>query len=113
MKTETFEGQIDSYQGKSLKTPIKFDGAVDVYENVAEAKTAGAWPNELDILETINGKMVTSAKAKEYQKATKDLKEAYEKSDDFKISQFRKAAEGMGLDAATIESMIALKFPSK
>lgn len=105
-----FEGKIDSYQGKSLATPIEFKGEADNYENVTEAKTAGVWPNDAEILETLNTKLVTSAKAKEYQKSTKDLKEAYEASSDFKRAQLVKAAVAAGFSQAEAEALAASKL---
>lgn len=113
MKTESFEGTVEAYQGKALDKPISFNGVVEVFENLTEAKGSEDWPSDNEVLKIINAKRVTAAKAAKYQTATKDLKAAYEASDDFKIAQFRKAAQAMDLDAATVDTMVAMKFPNK
>lgn len=105
MKTETFEGKIDSYQGKKLETAIEYKGSVEVFENKDEAVAATKWPGDADILELLNGKIVTAAKAKEYQDKTKALKEAYEASPEFKKNQFIKAALAMGMSQTQAEAL--------
>lgn len=110
MKTETFEGTVEAYQGKNLATPISFSGKVEVYENLAEAKGGEDWPSENEILKIINTKLVTSAKAKQYQDATKDLKKAYEASSDYKRDQLIKAAVAAGFSQAEAEGLAASKL---
>lgn len=107
-----FEGKIDSYQGKKLDKAIEFSGECSNYETVDEAKQAGVWPNEKAVLDTINDGLVTSAKAKEYQANTKDLKAAYEKSDEYKVANFRKSAKLAEMDEGVVETLIAQKFPN-
>jgi hypothetical protein len=105
MVTKTFEGSIDSYQGKALDTPRNFSGEVEVPEGIAEAKEKGFWPNESEILKGIQNKLVTAAKASAYQKETADLKEKYENSADFKRAQFIKAALAMGMNKTQAEAL--------
>lgn len=93
MKTEKFDGEIAEFQGskknefgaknedgKPIMFPIAYSGTVEQYENVAEAKAGEDWLNDNDILRVVNAKKLAAAKSAEYQKATKSLKEAYDKS---------------------------------
>lgn len=105
MKLEHFEGVIDSYQGKKLDPPIKYDGDVSVFESKAEAEAATKWPGDSDILDMLNTKTFNAAKAKVYQEKTKSLKEEYEKSPEFRKAQFIKAALGMGMSQAQAEAL--------
>ena len=110
MRTETFEGTVEAYQGKSLDKPITFSGTVDLFENLTEAKGSEDWPSENEMLKIVNTKRTTSAKAAEYQKATKSLKEAYEASSDFKRAQLVKAAVAAGFSQAEAEGLAATKL---
>lgn len=119
MKSVAFEGKIDSYQGRSdwkradgtpFVFPIKFSGTAEVYADIHEAKEAGAWPNEQDIFEALVDKKVTSAKAAEYQKQTKEIKDAYENSNDFKSANLVKAAILAGFSPAEAEALAASKL---
>src|SRR5690349_699806 len=92
MRTESFSGTVEAYQGKTLPTPINFSGSVELYENLTEAKNSEDWLSENEILKVINTKRVTAAKAAEYQKATKKLKEDYENTWEFKRANLIKAA---------------------
>lgn len=112
MKTETFEGVVEAYQGKSLATPIKFSGEVSVYETVAEAQASEDWPGASEVLKIVNTKKVTTAKAKAYQDSTKALKEAYEASDDYKRKNLVAAAVAAGFSQAEAEALAASKIPA-
>lgn len=114
MKSETFEGTVEAYQGKTLDRPISFSGVVDVFENLTEAKGSEDWPSDNEVLKIINTKRVTSAKAAEYQKATKDLKAVHEASPEFKKAQFVKVAVSAGYSVADSEALFeaALKRAS-
>lgn len=110
MRTETFEGTVEAYQGKNLDTPIKFSGNASLYENVAEAKASEDWPGDSEVLKMVNTKKVTSAKAAEYQKATKVLKEAYEASDDYKRKNLVTAMLAAGFSQVEAEAMTSQKL---
>lgn len=105
MTKVTFEGTVEAYQGKALPTPINFSGEVTQYENLTEAQGSEDWPSANEILKIVNTKRVTSAKAAEYQKATAELKKAYEGSVDFKRNAFIKAAIAGGMNTAQAEAM--------
>lgn len=105
-----FEGTVEKYQGKTLDTPIPYAGEADNYENVAELKAAGAFPNDEDILKMVNTRKLTSAKAQEYQLKTQTLKEQYEASSDYKKAQLVKAAMAAGFSAAEAEALAASKL---
>lgn len=110
MKTETFTGTVEEYQGKKLEKAISFDGAVEVPETITEAKERGFWPSESEMLKAVQSKLVASAKSSEYQKATKALKEAYEASDDFKRNNLIKAAIAAGYSQVEAEAFAAGKL---
>lgn len=105
MRTEQFEGTIESYQGKTLDNPIKFSGNVELYENTPEAKQSEDWPSENEILKVVNTKKLTAAKAAEYQKATAALKKEYEESDEFKRANLVKALMLSGKSKAEAEGI--------
>jgi len=110
MKTESFEGTVEAYQGKPLTTPISFKGNVEVYSNLDEVKQSEDWPSDNEILKIVNTKLVTSAKAKAYQEATKDLKAAYEASPEFKKNNLIKAAVAAGFSQADAEALATSKL---
>jgi hypothetical protein len=91
MRTETFEGTVEAYQGKTLDKPISFSGSTEVYENLTEARGSEDWPSDSEILKWLNTRKVTAAKAAEYQKATKNLKAEYEASPEYKRESLIKA----------------------
>jgi hypothetical protein len=91
MKTVPFEGTVEEYAGQKLEKPIQFSGNAEQYENVAEAKSSEDWPGDSEVLKIVNRSKVTSAKASAYQKATADLKKAYEGTDAFKLANLVKA----------------------
>lgn len=81
MKTETVEGrEVREYQGQPVSPAIVYSAEFEAFENVAELRNAGAFPNDKEILDTVNNKLRTAAIASAYQKATADLKKAYENS---------------------------------
>ncbi len=82
MKQAEFSGEVSEYQGQPVSPAIQYSGNADSYETKDEAVTAGMWPDNADsfVLKAINTKSLTAAKQAEYQKVTKDLKDAYEKS---------------------------------
>jgi hypothetical protein len=112
MKTETFEGSVEAYQGKTLDSPLEFSGSAQIYENVAEAKASEDWPGDSETLKIVNTKLITAAKAKEYQRVTADLKKAYEASPDFKRNNLIKAAVAAGFSQAEAEALAASKLGS-
>jgi hypothetical protein len=110
MRTETFEGTVEEYQGKKLDKAITFSGSVDVPETITEAKERGFWPSESEMLKAVVTKIVAGAKSSEYQKNTKSLKEAYEASDDFKRNNLVKAAIAAGYSQVEAEAFAAGKL---
>jgi len=110
MRWEEFTGKVEEYQGKKLDSPIEYSGKAAVYTNVAAAKASEDWPNESGILKVVNNKLLTAEKASAYQAATKSLKEAYEKSDDFKRAGLIKAAMAAGFSQAEAEALAASKL---
>lgn len=84
MKMVQFSGEISEYQGKALDKPIPFSGEYEAFENIAEVRDAGEWPNDGAILKSVNTKRLTAAKQKLYQEKTAALKQAYESTPEFR-----------------------------
>lgn len=105
MKQVKFEGSVEEYQGKKLPAAIPFSGVADNYENIGELKTSEDWPNDSDILKFVNRGKVTSAKAAAYQAATKELKTAYEASDEYKRKNFIESAVAAGASVEQAEAL--------
>lgn len=112
MKKLTDSGKVEEYQGKKLETPIEYTFEYETFENLAEAKGSEDWPGDSEILKFVNQRKFTSEKAKAYQAATKSLKDAYEKSDDFKRKNLIAAAVGAGFSQAEAEALAASKLGS-
>lgn len=114
MKTEKINGQIDSYQGRTdwpgLSFPLKYSVDVEVFENVAELRSAGAFPSDADVLDMVNKKRIATAKAGAYQDATKPAKAAYEDSSDYKRKNLISAAMAAGFSQADAEALAAQKL---
>lgn len=114
MKTENITGEIAEFQGRKdwpgFSFPIKFETVVELFENVGELRAAGAFPNDQDILDMVNGKRKASSKAKAYQEKTKDLKSAYENSADYKRKNLIDAALSAGFTQAEAEALAAQKL---
>lgn len=102
-------GTVEEYASQKLKVPVTFPFDANQYENLTEAKASEDWPSDNEILKIVNRGAVTSAKASAYQKATKDLKAAYEKSAEFKIANLVKAAMAMGFSQAEAEGLAMSK----
>lgn len=97
MKSETFEGSVSEYQGTPVSPAIKYSGAVEIFENLAELKASEEFPSDNEILKMVNNKRRTAAKQGEYQKQTADLKTKYEASEAFAQKSFMTNAKLMGL----------------
>jgi hypothetical protein len=61
-----FSGTLESAYGKALPTPLAYDAEFSLYENPAELRAAGGWPNDATIVKFVNAQ----AKANARQKAT-------------------------------------------
>lgn len=116
MKTEIVGGEIEAYQGKSdwpgVTFPIKYAGEVEIFENVAELRAAGAFPSDADVLDMVNSKRKATAKAGAYQKAIGDnkLKEMHEKSPDFLVAGIVKNAMQLGWSKEDAEAFARQKI---
>ncbi len=105
MRTEKFEGTVAEYQGSALATPITYSGDVSLYENVNEARNTEDWLSDSEILRAINSKKLAAAKASKYQEVTKPLKEAYEKSPEFKRKNLVASIMASGKNQAEAEAL--------
>ena len=110
MRTVSDSGTVEEYQGQKQTPPISYEFTYDVFENLAEAKQSEDWPGDSEILKFVNQRRFTSQKAQAYQKATKSLKEAYEKSNDYKFKTFVSAAVNAGFSTAEAEALAKQKL---
>lgn len=114
MKVEVIDGKIDEYQGRKdwpgYTFPLSYEGPVELFENVAELRSAGAFPSDADVLEMVNGKRKATAKAKLYQETVKGLKSVYEDSADYKRKNLIAAAVAAGFSQADAEALAAQKL---
>ena len=64
MKTETFSGTIENAYGKTLATPVKFDGSFDAFENYTELQNQNELPSHDDVVKFVNDKRKANARQK-------------------------------------------------
>jgi len=107
MKSMTDSGEVQEYQGTKLSPAIAYSFSWEEAENVTEAKNGENWPSDSEILKFVNGKAKTSAKAQAYQKATADLKKAYENTPEFKRKNLIAAALVAGMSQEQAEALAA------
>jgi hypothetical protein len=103
-------GKVEEFMGKPVSPAIEYSFSWKAYENVGEAKNSEDWPNDADMLKFVNQRAERSAKAQSYQTAIKDLKSAYENSNEFKIAQLVKAAVAAGFSQAEAEALAQSKL---
>jgi hypothetical protein len=77
---------VETFMGETLNPPLEYVFNWNEFEgpgSVEEAKSAGKWLADKDILERINGDAKLAAKAKAYQDVLKEKRKAYEGTDEF------------------------------
>lgn len=103
MAKKSDASEITEYQGSALKTPIKFSFEWEEYpadaDGINAAKAAGDWPNEGGILRGINASRKVAARQKAYVESTKTLREAYEKTREYKVKTLTQALIATGKSA--------------
>lgn len=101
-----FSGEIKDFMGKSIE-PIQYSGEADQYDSVQEAQASEDWPSPNETLKIVNQKKLAAEKASKYQAATKDLRKAYENSDEYKHANLIKALSLMlpNKSAAELEAL--------
>ena len=104
---EALSGTVKKFMERDLPKPITYKFDPNQFTAVDEAKNAGKWPNDSNILDWLNRDLATSAKAQAYQKATADLRTDYEKSSDFKRANLLKAAVAGGMSQEQAEALVA------
>lgn len=72
MKNEKLAGTIENAYGKALKTPVRYEGPVSLYETPDEVRTANDWPSNDEIVSYVNA----NRKANERQKLMKSALDA-------------------------------------
>jgi hypothetical protein len=63
MATKTISGTIETAYGKTLDTPLSYTGSVELFDSVQDAKDAGQWPSEKEILKSVNADRIQSETA--------------------------------------------------
>ncbi len=64
MKTETLKGTIETSYGKTLPTPVEYEGTLDIYQTPEEVRAANDWPSNDEIVSLVNQKRTAAARAK-------------------------------------------------
>jgi hypothetical protein len=64
MKTETFDGKMESAYGRALPSAIPFEGSFEAYETYEEITAANDLPSHDDILSFVNTKRKSNARQK-------------------------------------------------
>jgi hypothetical protein len=107
IETRKQSGKIETFDDKTLSPAIDYSFEYDVPLTIESAKTAGLWPNDGQILASIATDEERSAKATAYQQATAKLREAKMATPEFKLEQFIKNTQSMGMDRAQAEAFVA------
>lgn len=63
MTSKKISGSIETAYGKTLDTALAYSGEANQYDSVQEARDAGVWPSEKEILKSVNADAVQSATA--------------------------------------------------
>lgn len=105
MTTQNGKGTVEEFQGEKQNPPIEYTYTFSKYDSLTEAKASEDWPSENEILKWVNQTAERTAKASEYQKATKSLREAYEKSDAFTYKEMVKLLLLRGKTQAEAEAI--------
>ncbi len=104
-QSNTGNAKIQDFMGEALNPPIEYTYSYDTFATKEEAIAAGKWLTDSDVLVHVNKKQETAAKANAYQAALKTKREAYEKSDAYKLKQLVSSLVANGMDTAEAEQM--------
>lgn len=83
MKNQSKSIVVNTFQGKALDKPLSGIAEWQDFESIEEAKNAGKWPNDADILTFVNRTQKANAVSKETQRLTADLLKAYKDSPEY------------------------------
>ena len=97
--------QVSEFQGEKLETPVPYSWDCDQYENLTEAQGSEDWPGDNEILKMVNRSKLTAAKQAAYQKATKKLREDYEKTPEARRKAFIAIAVQSGFSKDEAEAL--------
>jgi hypothetical protein len=109
MKTETGKSNISTVLGQAIPE-TSFEYSWDVYETPDEAKTAGKWPNDADILEYLNGIAERNALSSARAKIVNAHAETIRNTPEFKRSEFIKAAVAFGMSEEQATQLASSKL---
>lgn len=109
MATETFEFDIETFQGEALNPPIHVTGSADLFDSPDTAKQSGDWPNDKTILEWLNSDRLAKAKSNARAKQLADKMEEYQKSPAYKTAQAVKALIALGYSKSDAETLAQLQ----
>jgi len=54
MITKQISGDIGTAYGKAVEPALRYEGVVELFETVEEAKAKNAWPSDKEILKSVN-----------------------------------------------------------
>jgi hypothetical protein len=111
---ESEKRSFSEYQGKAVsefkagagKTAVEYAVEYDQYENPAELRESGNWPNDGEVLKFVNTKLKNAAVASSYQEAITPFKAEFDASPEKARKDFISAA--MRLPGMTEDKAIAL-----
>lgn len=64
MKTEKFEGQIESAYGKTIEPALKYSGEFGRFENIDELRSRNEFPKDSEIVDMVNARRKANARQK-------------------------------------------------
>jgi hypothetical protein len=97
MASQTGKSQIDSVLGETLSTPITFSYTYDSFDDVASAKSAGEWPNDVEILKVVNATKQRNAMSAARATATATKVAEIKDSTPYKQSEAIKSLVALGM----------------
>lgn len=105
MKTETFEGTVDTVGGKKLPETLRFDVIVELFESHAEMMAAKAGLTPKEQLKARNTQLRNKARASAQEAALEAAgieKPTLENSEDMRVANMAKSfiAKGMSVEKA-------------
>lgn len=77
---KTGTGTVATFNDKTLAKPVSYSFDYDAPASTDEAKSAGVWPNDADILSSIVSDNERKAKASGYQETVKKFRLLYDQT---------------------------------
>ena len=103
-ETREDSSDVETFDGKTLETPISYKFRYNVYSTLDAAKKSEDWPSENAVWAGMSVDAERAAKATAYQKATAKLREAKMATPEYKLAQLIAQAVAMGMSADQAET---------